>query len=149
MGNISGPRNCDYGSAEFLGPEIVIMGQFLGPEIVIMGQQNFWAQKLTLWARDTLWSCLPPPCWVPHVPVHGLRRNEKQLELSPVLLEVLQQLLAVPLPLALERLQPPRVFWAHGHCGWFKLTLYLRFLSSSPCNVPTYLKYCSRKGPAV
>ena len=26
-----------------------IMCQFLGPEIVIMGQHSFWAQKLTLW----------------------------------------------------------------------------------------------------
>jgi hypothetical protein len=42
------------------------MRQFLGPEIVKMGQQSFWpqkltlwvsfcAQQLTLWARDTLW----------------------------------------------------------------------------------------------
>ena len=50
-----------------LGPETDEMCQFLGPEIVKMGQHSFWAQKLTLrvsfwaqkltlWARDTLWA---------------------------------------------------------------------------------------------
>jgi hypothetical protein len=36
------------------------MCQFLGPEIVKMGQQSFWPQKLTLWEKDILWyiSCL-------------------------------------------------------------------------------------------
>jgi hypothetical protein len=60
-----------------MGTETDIMCQFLGPEIVTMGQHSFWpkkltlwesfwakkltllesswAQKLTLWARNTLW----------------------------------------------------------------------------------------------
>ena len=47
-----------------MGPETYKMCQFLGLEIIKMGQQSFrpqkltlwicfWAQKLTLWARDT------------------------------------------------------------------------------------------------
>ena len=45
--SVSGPRNRNYGSAKFLGPETDIMGQFLGPETVIMGERYFMALSNT------------------------------------------------------------------------------------------------------
>ena len=64
----SGARNDADPFKLFLGPETDNMCQFLCPEIVKMGQQSFlpqkptlwvssWAQKLTLWPRDTI-SCI-------------------------------------------------------------------------------------------
>ena len=44
--SVSGPRNRDYGSAQFLGPETGIMGQFLGPETDIMGERYFMAPQV-------------------------------------------------------------------------------------------------------
>ena len=40
-GSVSGPRNRDYGSTKFLGPETDIMGQFLGPETDVMGERYY------------------------------------------------------------------------------------------------------------
>ena len=45
-GSVSGPRNRDYGSTKFLGPETDIMGQFLGPETDIMGERYFMKSLL-------------------------------------------------------------------------------------------------------
>jgi hypothetical protein len=40
---------------QFLGPETDPKRQFLGPEMLLIHFNDFWAQKLTEWARDTLW----------------------------------------------------------------------------------------------
>ena len=50
---------------KLLAPETDEMCQFLGPEIVKMGQHSFQAQKMTLWARDTLWEWITFNCWFP------------------------------------------------------------------------------------
>ena len=52
-GSVSGPRNRDYGSTKFLGPETDIMGQFLGPETDIMGERYFmYSTKELRGSRD-------------------------------------------------------------------------------------------------
>jgi hypothetical protein len=47
---LSGPRNCENGSASFLAPETGVMGQILGPET----EKICPFLDLTLWARDTI-----------------------------------------------------------------------------------------------
>ena len=54
-------------------------------------------------------SLCAPPCWVPRVRLFDLCRSLEQLHLASILLKVLQQLLTVPLLLALEGLRPQEV----------------------------------------